>query len=70
MPPPFGSAARPIGLSASQEQPEMIDDIEGFILGLQEHTFQIAEKIASIRVLPLPGPLTPPITEFNSPSRG
>lgn len=29
--------------------PEMLDDIERFIQGLQEHTFMVAEKITSIR---------------------
>jgi hypothetical protein len=50
--------------------PEMIDDIEGFIHGLREHTFQIAEKIASIRALRLRGQLTPTITELDPPPRG
>jgi hypothetical protein len=35
---------------------DMLDDIEKFLIGLKEHSFQIPEKIAAIRTLRLMGP--------------
>jgi hypothetical protein len=32
---------------------EMLDDLEKFLIGLNEHPFQIPEKIAAIRTLRL-----------------